>query len=163
MQTPRRVLAFIAAVTILSGTLTPVYANEVDIDISGLLDDDVTLGLSVDDVTKQEQGSWYNFEDGTLTLFGQLPDTDYGSFAALAGIDAADVKKVVIARDTTAGTSLHGAFDGFSSLESIEGLEYLDTSSVTDMRGMFMSCSSLTSLDLSGFDTSNVTAMYGMF
>ena len=38
-----------------------------------------------------------------------------------------------------------------------------DTSNVTDMKGMFYGCSSLTSLDLSSFDTSNVTNLSAMF
>ncbi len=54
-------------------------------------------------------------------------------------------------------------FDGFKSLTNIEGLEYLNTSEVTNMVGMFYECRGLTSLDLSGFDTSNVTAMDRMF
>ena len=51
----------------------------------------------------------------------------------------------------------------FSSLTTIEGLENLNTSVVTDMRWMFKGCSSLTSLNLSNFNTSKVTNMYGMF
>ena len=39
----------------------------------------------------------------------------------------------------------------------------LNTSKVTDMSEMFYGCSSLTSLDLSGFNTSNVTDMNNMF
>ena len=38
-----------------------------------------------------------------------------------------------------------------------------DTSNVTSMQSMFSGCSSLTSLDVSGFDTSNVTTMAYMF
>ena len=38
-----------------------------------------------------------------------------------------------------------------------------NTSSVTSMKSMFYNCSSLTSLDLSGFNTSSVTDMYRMF
>ncbi len=38
-----------------------------------------------------------------------------------------------------------------------------DTSNVTDMRGMFIYCKALTSLNLSNFDTSNVTNMGQMF
>ena len=41
-------------------------------------------------------------------------------------------------------------------------LSSFDTSNVTDMSGMFINCSA-TSLDLSSFDTSNVTNMSGMF
>jgi uncharacterized repeat protein (TIGR02543 family) len=42
-------------------------------------------------------------------------------------------------------------------------LSGVDTSKVTNVRDMFYDCSSLTSLNLSGFNTSNVTSMYGMF
>ena len=38
-----------------------------------------------------------------------------------------------------------------------------DTSKVTNMGSMFHECRALTSLDVSGFDTANVTSMYGMF
>ena len=49
------------------------------------------------------------------------------------------------------------------NLEKIEGLEYLNTSAVTTMRGMFYGCSSLTSLNLYNFDTENVQNMSSMF
>ncbi len=53
----------------------------------------------------------------------------------------------------------------FSSieLESIEGLEYLNTSEATDMSGMFDGCMKLETLDVSHFDTSKVTDMMSMF
>ena len=54
-------------------------------------------------------------------------------------------------------------FCNYRALKQIEGLEYLNTQNVTDMRGMFSRCSGLTSLDLSHFNTQNVTDMNGMF
>ena len=54
-------------------------------------------------------------------------------------------------------------FNAFSKLTTIEKLELLDTSNVTDMNYMFQSCRGLTSLDVSNFDTSNVTNMRSMF
>ena len=54
-------------------------------------------------------------------------------------------------------------FCDFYKLESIEGLEYFDTSNVTDMSYMFYLCESISRLDLSNFDTSNVTNMNSMF
>ncbi len=57
MHKPRRLLGIIAAFAMMTSTLAPVYANEVDLDLTELLDEDVTLGLSVDDVTKE--ASWY--------------------------------------------------------------------------------------------------------
>ena len=55
-----------------------------------------------------------------------------------------------------------GMFSNCSSLTSLD-LNYFDTSNITDMEAMFENCESLTSLDLSSFDTSNVTNMSGMF
>ncbi len=52
---------------------------------------------------------------------------------------------------------------GFTNLRTIENLEYLNTSEVTDMKFMFYYCTSLVSLDLSHFDTSKVTNMEYMF
>lgn len=45
----------------------------------------------------------------------------------------------------------------------IEGIEYLNTSNVTNMSWMFKFCQSLENLDVSHFDTHNVTDMRGMF
>ena len=53
-------------------------------------------------------------------------------------------------------------FFGLSNLQSITGMEYLNTSEVTDMAWMFFYCANLTSLDLSHFNTSKVNSMYNM-
>ena len=54
-------------------------------------------------------------------------------------------------------------FTLFGNLETIIGLEYLNTSNVTDMGSMFSFCYYLTNLDLSHFNTENVTNMSQMF
>ena len=54
-------------------------------------------------------------------------------------------------------------FYNYRALKQIEGLEYLNTSEVKNMGGMFGDCSGLTSLDLSHFNTQKVTNMGGMF
>ena len=54
-------------------------------------------------------------------------------------------------------------FDSMDSLDDIYGLEYLNTSEVTDMTGMFSKCSEITTLDLRTFNTANVTSMAYMF
>ena len=53
-------------------------------------------------------------------------------------------------------------FSGCSKLTSLD-LSNFNTSNVTDMGNMFSGCSGLTSLDLSNFNTSNVTDMRYMF
>ena len=54
-------------------------------------------------------------------------------------------------------------FWGMTNLQSITGMDCLNTEDVTTMWGMFNSCSNLTTLDLSSFNTSQVTNMLGMF
>ena len=54
-------------------------------------------------------------------------------------------------------------FWGMTNLQSITGMDCMNTEDVTTMWGMFSSCSSLTTLDLSSFNTSQVTNMLGMF
>ena len=60
-------------------------------------------------------------------------------------------------------TNLNNWFRGMKNLTKIEGLQYLNTSEATNMRRMFEGCQSLTSLDLSNFDTQKVTSMHSMF
>ena len=54
-------------------------------------------------------------------------------------------------------------FVSLTNLTTIENMNNLDTSNVTDMSVMFGGCSSLTSINLTGLDTSNVTSMQDMF
>ena len=60
-------------------------------------------------------------------------------------------------------TSCHSWFDGCDELTTIEGIEYLNTENVTDMSWMVSRCPALTTLDVSKFDTQNVTNMRRMF
>ena len=60
-------------------------------------------------------------------------------------------------------TSLRRFFRDLTKLETITGLEYLNTEKVTDMSYMFYSCKSLTSLDVTHFNTANVKDMSYMF
>ena len=64
---------------------------------------------------------------------------------------------------TYAPTSLREFFKNCKALETISGLENLNTANVTDMNYMFSGCSALTSLDLKNFNTENVTDMSYMF
>ena len=54
-------------------------------------------------------------------------------------------------------------FGSMSKLTAINGMDILDTSNVTNMDNLFDSCSSLTSVDLSGLDLGKVTQMRNMF
>ena len=60
-------------------------------------------------------------------------------------------------------TSTSSWFNCKNELQSIIGIEHLNTSEVTDMSGMFAGCHNLISLDVSGFNTAKVTNMESMF
>lgn len=60
-------------------------------------------------------------------------------------------------------TSTFYLFGDCKALKEIDGIEYLNTEQVTDMRFMFSGCRSLTSLDLANFNTKQVTDMSCMF
>ena len=54
-------------------------------------------------------------------------------------------------------------FEDCTSLTTINGIENLNTENVTEMESMFLRCSSLSTLDLSGFNTAKVKYMSYMF
>ena len=94
-----------------------------------------------------EEGSFKLYTDGNKNLL-------YNT-----GCKDEDVKKVVITesfKDFKPETTDSWFFD-FTSLETIEGIGNITTDEVTDMSSMFINCQSLKSLDLSGFNTANVT------
>ena len=75
--------------------------------------------------------------------------------------------KLIIAGNGSGGIYankyLSGLFLDFSSLKTIKGLSYLNTTFVEDMSSMFYNCKSLTKLDLTSFYTGKVKDMSIMF
>ena len=65
--------------------------------------------------------------------------------------------------NTASVTNMGGMFSQNTNLTAIEGLSDFDTGNVTVMTGMFEYCSSLTTLDLSGWNTTSFTNMLDMF
>ena len=99
----------------------------------------------------ESESEWV--EDGTsvLDMFGSS--------------NLRDIKHIVINESfkTFTPTTLSSFFAALSELETITGLEYLNTANVTDMSSLFDHCQKLTSLDLSNFNTAKVTNMNRMF
>ena len=53
-------------------------------------------------------------------------------------------------------------FENDSNLKSLDVSNW-DTSNVTDMSRVFVDCSKIENLDVSNWNTSKVTSMYGLF
>ena len=60
-------------------------------------------------------------------------------------------------------TTLYDFFGSLTEMETITGLEYLNTANVMNMSNMFYNCLKLTSLDVTHFNTTKVTNMMNMF
>ena len=72
--------------------------------------------------------------------------------------------EIVIIRDKIVPKSCSYWFcDGFTLLKEIRNIENLDTSNVESMDSMFLGCLNIEELDLSSWDTSNVTNMNAVF
>lgn len=112
---------------------------------------------------------WYLKNSNTeLHLSGTLPtDPAYAPgqddyYGVLPGSAATTVTKVVIDNEIHP-IYCSSWFSGFTNLDNIENIHWINTSDVIDMSYMFFGCAALTSLDLSTFDTQNVTNMNFMF
>ena len=90
---------------------------------------------------------------------------DGKSVFEMFGYSIRDIKHIVINESfkTFTPTTLSRFFAFLAELETITGLEYLNTANVTDMSLLFDHCQKLTSLDLSNFNTAKVTNMNRMF
>lgn len=118
--------------------------------------------------------SWVRWDAPTGTLSfhrsatkpagDNILDLGYGNYPNW-DTHAAEIKKVVFKagfRDET-HTTCSKWFSGCTNLTSIEGIENLNTSNVTNMNEMFGQCSNLETLDLSHFNTEKVGNMSNMF
>ena len=116
------------------------------------------------------------YADGTLTFFltskETLGENEYGIYDGWATPDwvwknpnVTNVTKVVFdpAFANARPTKCNEWFQNYVNLTSIEGIEYLNTSQVTDMHNMFYNCYHLQTTDFSGFDTRKVKDMSNMF
>ena len=115
-----------------------------------------------------QEGSDYilHLHAGTLGT----PEKDHsGAFTWDSGIGSLNatfeqqLTQIVIDPGVVANRYSQGLFSHLYNLKTIQGLENLDTSQVTNMFEMFNECNNLLSLDVSHFDTSQVTNMSGMF
>ncbi len=136
--------------------------------------------LLVPSLAMADKQAWVEYQEGTATLTFHYDENKETTSATAKydlnsgsswpeWVDAKNPKKTVTtvvfdscfidARPTTTACW----FYTFSKLNTIKGIENLNTDSVTNMKSMFYRCTSLTELDLSHFNTSNVTTMENMF
>ena len=93
-----------------------------------------------------------------------IEDPDLSDYEIKAWYNAADQSVYYYAPVSTThlNPNSKGMFQWFTKMETID-LAGFDTSEVTSMNTMFYTMKSLKNIDVSGFNTSNVTDMYAMF
>ena len=112
-----------------------------------------TLTFYYDNYRSSRTGTTYDLNTGNYTP-GWYTDGTYSNVSEV---------KFDPSFTNALPTTCHSWFRDMAQLQTIYGLNYLNTSAVTHMVSMFRGCSSLTVLDLSSFNTANVIAMGGMF
>ncbi len=120
--------------------------------------DDTSLTFYTDDIVPAD-GDTYNGKAATEVY----EDVDSVVPADSSEIPWYDIRESVT--DVVVNSSFQAAqpetlsfwFSDFTNLDTVSGLDNLDTSNVTGMAGMFNGCSGLTTLDLSGWDTTAVS------
>ena len=126
-----------------------------------------TWGTSKWDYTQEGADYILHLHAGTLGIPGKDHyDNGYTWDKGIGTLNAAfdnQLTQIVIDPGVIANQYSQDLFRDLKKLKTIQGLENLDTSQVTDMSDMFYGCESLTSLDVSHFDTSQVTDMSWMF
>lgn len=87
----------------------------------------------------------------------------FKDMSRLTSIDLSKFKLNTSTEQTAVAYDLSGMFEGCSALATIAFGSNFNTKDVTKMSRMFYGTSALASVDVSGFDTSNVTEMDFMF
>ena len=108
-----------------------------------------------------QYGEQADSEKGTVVNTYKVADA-YTNYRNIPWYSNKDKIKSVTSDEVTCPTSMAYWFYECTELTSID-LSKFNTSNVTNMIYMFSSCSGLTSIDLSKFNTSNVTNMSYMF
>ena len=128
--------------------------------------DQGTWGTSKWDYTQEGDDYILHLHAGTLGTPGEDHDWYETWDAGIGSLNTAfkrQLTQIIIDPGVIANQNSRGLFSHLRKLKTIQGLENLDTSQVTNMSWMFAFCEKLTSLDVSHFDTSQVTDMSSMF
>ena len=132
-------------------------------DIVGNPAEDQITAYAADDIASGTDGdiTWVIDASGKLTVTGtgDLSGAHYESGFAWRPYSDQIISAEI---NVTGMTDASYLFSGCSNLTSLD-VSGFDTSNVTYMGWMFYGCSGLTGLDVSGFNTSNVTDMGWMF
>ncbi len=147
-------------------TITAIAKRDgyYDSEISSLMVDWIVVGTPCGYAIYDSETSTLTFKYGIMPEGNNVWETD-NTGTTIPSWSKSQIQSVVFESSYAQARpkSTNRWFCGLSKLTKITGLEYLNTSQVTDMSLMFYDCSGLTSLNVSGFNTTKVTDMSDMF
>ena len=165
------------------GYLTDKNAASQEKEAYAVFTDDGTLTFYYDSHRSTRTGTSYDLNEGynapdwytehrtdiTRAVFdssfsGARPTSTYKWFGVESYAEKSVLTEIIGIEylNTSEVTNMCSMFDGCSGLTTLD-LTPLNTSKVTDMSYMFEGCSSLNSLDLTSLNTENVASMSDMF
>jgi len=112
----------------------------------------ITRIYFVDTLSGAPDGAWDVSEDGDGTVLAWTSETSQGVLLTIAGQGGVQTP-----------VCMDELFADCGSVEEIQFNGLIDTSQTTSMRKVFLNCTNLKTLDLSGWVTNRVTDMNGMF
>ena len=102
-------------------------------------------------------------EEGKSYTINNSDDKNISIGSNIDNVSGDDITEIDINAPIAIIGSAQMLFFRLTNLNTINGLDKLDTSKVTSMLRMFFDCKKIVSLDLSSFDTTNVTSFNIMF
>ena len=164
---------FEGCTSLVGGLGTTYDANHVDATYAHIDEGTSNPGYFT---TPPEAYACYTSENTTLTFYydskrssrtGTTYDLNTGETYTGWDTDGTNKNVTQVVFDSSFAdarpTTTYDWFYSMTSLQSIKGMRYLNTSEVTNMGYMFSSCILLKSIDVSSFNTANVTDMNHMF
>ncbi|MFC7112389.1 BspA family leucine-rich repeat surface protein, partial [Lactobacillus kullabergensis] len=115
------------------------------------------------DTTKKSLTIYGGTKEKPVAISNPNPILGTSDTGYISGVNPLDITDIKIDGQLKLSGSVKFLFHGLTKLKTIEGLDNLDTSEVTDMSEMFSDSTMLLKLDLSNFNTVKVTRMYNMF
>jgi surface protein len=108
--------------------------------------------------------TWTLYKSGLMQISGGYIDINWLNLDAYRLSETSQawhahiraIKEIEITGDLVTGRSLAGFFAHLKKLETISGLERINTSKLTNMQSIFYGTNNLTSVDVSSWDTKNV-------
>ena len=141
------------------------YEVTVDSKIEPIEDSSNHKGELNQNTEKKQGDKTYDWQGLTLTLDSEgTLHVPSGTVEEAWGLPSSGTKKIIFEGPLKITRSMKNMFGwGGENITTIENLDNIDTSSVTNMENVFSDCKNIEDIDISSWNTENVTSFVDMF